>query len=118
MPDINRDDLGSAVLQHAIGESTRRGSGIKNTSTGNDVLQCKVFDCAFKLCSGSAHKLGRRSVDEDCLRGVDHPRGFRGRRTTDSDATGGDIGLGALARRCEATTYKFEIKSTASPHRW
>jgi hypothetical protein len=57
-------------------------------------------------------------VDEDCLRGVDHARGFRGRRTTDSDATGGDIGLGALARRCEATTYKFEIKSTASPHRW
>jgi hypothetical protein len=72
MADIDSNDLRSAVLQHAIGETASRGSGVKNSSTRNDVVQGKVFDCAFKLCSGSTHILWRRTMHQNRLGGIDH----------------------------------------------
>jgi hypothetical protein len=95
VPDVDGDDLAGAALQQAVGETTRRGTGVERPSPVDPELE--PVERGIELLPASSDEARRWTEQLDGLRRVDLAGRLRRDRAVDEDPTRGDVVLGALS---------------------
>jgi hypothetical protein len=105
---VDGHHLACAALEQAVGEAAGRCAGVEGAPAVD--VDGEPVERGIELLPAAPDEARRRSEQLDGLRRVDLPRRLGGNRAVDEDAAGGDVDLGALARRRQAAADELGVK--------
>lgn len=109
MADVHRHHPQGTVLEEAIGEASRRGPGIEGDPAGR--VDAEALECCAQLLPAPGYVTRPVTLHDQRLARSDHPRWFRGHRTTDKDPPRFDQDPGSRAGRAESSSLHLLVQS-------
>ena len=110
--DVESHDVGGAPLQHTVGETARRRTGIEYTEIGN--VDHEDVEGMIELLCPTADKPGGRPDDEELIIRSDLSRRLVGDGAVDRDAVCVYEMLRFRSTRNEPTSNEFGVEATTA----
>jgi hypothetical protein len=112
--DVDRDDVDCATLEQAIGETTRRRSGVERASSGH--VDAKRVECVVELEAAAPDEASRRCGDVHLVSGRDLARRLLGHCAIDQHAVLVDEVLRRGTAVDQAAPNQVDVEPAASAH--